>query len=267
MKVFISVDMEGISGVVAWEHTDSEKPEYARFRRLMTGEANAAIAGALAGGATEILVNDSHGGMKNILIEELNPAARLITGGQKSLSMMEGIDGTFDLVFLVGYHARAMTRGVLAHTFTGRIRKLSINGREVGETGMNAMIAGAFGVPVGLVTGDAVLEREAKEFFGGNIEFATVKIPTGSYSANCLPPERAQDVIREAARRAVERARDFKPVVPGRPATWEITWQLSANADACMMVPGVERVDDTTVRFTHDDYLVGFQTFRALASL
>ncbi|MGE5560935.1 MAG: M55 family metallopeptidase [Chloroflexota bacterium] len=267
MKVFISVDMEGISGVVAWEHTESDKPEYARFRRLMTGEANAAIAGAIAGGATEIVVNDSHGGMKNILIEEINPAVRLITGSGKKGSMMEGVDESFDLVLLVGYHARAMTRGTLAHTFTGSVRKLVINGREVGETGMNAMIAGAHGVPVGLVTGDAILEQEAKEFFGGNIEFATVKVPIGSFSANCLPPEKAQEAIREAARRAVQRARDFKPVVPAKPAVWEVTWQISAKADACMMIPGMERVDDTTVRFTADDYLVAFQAFRAMTSL
>lgn len=267
MKVFISVDMEGISGVVAWPHTESDKPEYARFRRLMTGEANAAIEGAFAGGATEILVNDSHGGMKNILIEEINPAVRLITGSGKKGSMMEGVDTGCDLVLLVGYHARAMSRGVLAHTFTGSVRKLVINGREVGETGMNAMIAGAHGVPVGMVSGDAILEQEAKAFFGGNIEFATVKIPAGSYSGNCLPPEKAREVIREAARRAVQRAKEFKPVVPGKPAVWEVTWQLSANADACMMIPGMERVDDTTVRFTHEDYLAAFQCFRAMTSL
>lgn len=266
MRVFISVDMEGISGVVAWEHTESDKPEYTRFRRLMTAEANAAIDGALAAGATEIVVNDSHGGMKNILIEELNPKARLITGSGKYLSMMEGVEGKFDLAMLVGYHARATARGVLAHTFTGRVRKLSINGREVGETGMNAMIAGYFGTPIGLVTGDAVLEKEAKAFFG-DVEFATVKVPTGYFAANCLPPEKAQEVIREAAKRAVTRAKDFKPVVPAKPAVWEVTWQVASSADACMSIPGVERVDDTTVRFTNDDYLVAFQAFRAMTSL
>lgn len=266
MRVFISVDMEGISGVVAWEHTESDKPEYARFRRLMTAEANAAIEGAFAAGATEVVVNDSHGGMKNILIEELNPKARLITGSGKRLSMMEGVEGGFDLVLLVGYHARATARGVLAHTFTGRIRKLVINGREVGETGMNSMIAGCFGTAVGMVSGDAVLAEEAKALLG-DVEFATVKVPTGYFSANCLPPEKAQDVIRAAAQRAVARAKDFKPLVPGKPAVWEVTWQVASNADACMQIPGVERVDDTTVRFTHEDYLVGFQAFRAMASM
>lgn len=267
LKIYISADIEGVSGVVAIEHCDQKSGEWQRARKLLTGEVNAAVAGALAGGASEVLVNDAHGGKKNLLIEALDPRARLISGDPKPLSMMAGLDDTYAGAILIGYHSRACSTGVLNHTVSGRVRKLVVNGREVGEVGMNAGIAGYFGVPVIMVAGDDVLERETKDFFGGNIEFATVKIACSRYAANCLPPARAHELISATARRAVERISEFRPYRAGTPVTFEVTWQLSSNADQAMTLPSVERVDDTTVRYTHPDHIAAYHCFRTMVAM
>ena len=157
MRVYISVDMEGIAGVVHESQTDPTTPtfaaEYARFRRLMTAEANAAVEGALAAGATRALVNDSHWFMRNLLAEELHEAAELVSGDPKPRSMMQEIDqpGGFDAALCIGYHARAGTRNaILDHTYADRIHEVRLNGKPVGELGLNAALAGVHGVPVAL---------------------------------------------------------------------------------------------------------------------
>jgi D-amino peptidase len=165
MQVYISVDMEGIAGVVHEDQTDPIEPrhagEYNRFRRLMTNEANAAIAGALDAGATRVLVNDSHWLTRNLLAEELHPEAELLSGGPKRLSMMEGIQSGFDAAMFIGYHARAGTRhAIIDHTYTSRVYEARINGRPVGELALNAAMAGVHGVPVALVSGDQALAAE-----------------------------------------------------------------------------------------------------------
>ena len=158
MKIFVSCDIEGVSGVVnALLHTSVEGKDYGRARELMTGEASAVVEGAVKAGATEVVVNDSHGPMTNLLIEKLHPAATLITGAPKHLSMMEGIDSTFDAAVFVGYHSRMGTPGVLSHTISGgSVANVWVNDVLLGETGINAGIAGHFGVPVVLVAGDDV---------------------------------------------------------------------------------------------------------------
>jgi D-amino peptidase len=155
MRVYISVDMEGIAGVTHEDQADPIEPrhagEYNRFRRLMTNEANAAIAGALEAGAETILVNDSHWLMRNLLAEELNPAAELLSGGPKRLSMVEGIDGGFDAAMFIGYHARAGTRNAtIDHTYTSRVYEARLNGEPAGELALNAAMAGVHGVSVAL---------------------------------------------------------------------------------------------------------------------
>ena len=167
MRVYISVDMEGIAGVVHESQTDPTTPafaaEYARFRRLMTAEANAAVEGALAAGATRALVNDSHWFMRNLLAEELHQAAELVSGDPKPRSMMQEIDqpGGFDAALCIGYHARAGTRNaILDHTYADRIHEVRLNGKPVGELGLNAALAGVHGVPVALVSGDNLLDEE-----------------------------------------------------------------------------------------------------------
>lgn len=269
MRIYIGADMEGVSGVVASEHVNSAHPEYARFRRLMTAEVNAAVVGALAAGATEVVVNDSHGGGTNILIEELHPAAQLLTGRGKPLSMVEGISADFTAALFVGYHERASARGILNHTYSSRtVRRVRINGREVGETGINAAVAGHFGVPVALVTGDARVAAEATDLLG-TVETAVVKVPRGRTAADCLAPEAARSLIRAAAERAVSNAvaGRFQPLHLGTPTTFEITWLVSASADASMMLPGVERVDDTTVRFTFSEFLTAYRCYLAALGL
>ena len=171
MRVYISVDMEGISGVVHEDQTDPIEArhagEYNRFRRLMTDEANAAITGALDAGATSVLVNDSHWLMRNLLAEELHPAAQLLSGGPKLLSMVEGIDTGFDAAMFIGYHARAGTaRAIIDHTYTSRVYEVRINGQPVGELALNAAIAGLHGVPVALVSGDQAIASEARSLLG-----------------------------------------------------------------------------------------------------
>src|SRR5687767_12888682 len=167
-KVYISVDMEGISGVVGDDQTSTGQPEYGRSRKLMAEDANAAIRGAFAGGAAEVVVNDSHGSQRNLLPEDLDPRARLISHSFKRYGMMEGLDETFDAVIFVGYHAKAETpRGLFAHTGSGVLRDLTINGKSVGEGGMNAMLAAWYGVPVVMVTGDDVAVEQQKETVPG----------------------------------------------------------------------------------------------------
>lgn len=266
MNILISVDMEGISGVVTTDHVTSSHKEYDRFRKLMTAETNAAIEGALAGGATHVVVNDSHGGMTNILLEELNPAAELISGSPKPLSMMEGIGPDVDAVFFVGYHSRMGTgAGVLAHTYAGSIvTEVRLNGQAVGETGLNAAMAGAFGVPVVLVTGDRAVTEEACALLGG-VETVAVKDGVGWKAARCVHPEVARQRIREAAERAVRKKATPFVVMP--PITLRAVFQRPAQADMAALIPGSRRVDGLTLEFTAPDMQTAHTAFRAMVGL
>jgi len=266
MKVFISADMEGISGVVDASQTRMEEKEYERARKLMTGEVNAAIAGALAGGATGVVVNDSHGSMRNILIEDLNPAAELISGSPKPFSMMQGIGPDYNVCFFVGYHAGAgSSPSVLDHTYYGRVvYQASINGRVLGETGLNAALAGYFNVPVGLVTGDRVLCEEARATLG-DVETVAVKEACGRLAARCLPPERACALIRAAAQQAVSHQR--APFIIPPPCTLVLEMMNAAQADMAELLPGVRRTAPRRLEYTADDYLTLFKAFRALVAL
>ncbi len=266
MKVFISVDMEGICGVVNWNQTEYGKEDYERFRRLMTQEANAAIEGALAAGATSVVVNDSHGGMRNVIIEDLNPEARLISGGSKPMSMMEGISESYDAAFFVGYHSQASSLGVLNHTYTGRVTHYWVNGRVMGETGMNALIAGHYGVPVVLVTGDSVVTAEAQDLLG-RVETATVKEPRSQFSALCLHPAKARELIKAKAQTALSNLKSFRPLVPETPSTVRLQFHTSGMTDGAAIMPGAERIDPVTVEFTGSDYLVAYRGARTMMSL
>jgi D-amino peptidase len=257
--------MEGIAGVVMQDHVTSTHKEYGRFRRLMTAEANAAIEGAVAGGATRVVVNDSHGGMANILIEELNPAAELISGNPKPFSMLQGIGPEVDAVFLVGYHAAAGTgAGVLEHTWSGRVARVRLNGRNVGETGLNAALAGAYGAPVVLVTGDRAVTEEARALLGP-IETVAVKNGVARTAARCLHPEVAREHIRQAAERALNLT--VAPFVVPPPVGLEVVFQRTANADMAELVPGSQRVDGRTVTWTGDDMPTAYKAFRAMIAL
>ncbi len=268
MKIYISCDMEGIGGVVHPDQTDSTQPEYQPARKLMLGEVNAAIEGALAAGATEIVVNDAHGGMRNLLIEDLNPAAIYLSGSPKPYSMMAGVDKTFDAAFFIGYHARAGSAlANIDHTYYGPkvVQNVWLNGVEMGESGLNAALAGYFGVPVALITGDQTACAQARELLGDDLETAVVKEAVGRVAAKNLHPTRARELIRAAAERALKPKR--APFVIKPPITLRLALAASVQAERCALIPSVKRVEPRVVEFTHDDYAVVFNTFRALLVL
>ncbi len=251
MKVFISADMEGTAGVTDLDQVLPERPDYPRFRRLMTEEVNAAILGALEAGAKEIVVNDSHNTMRNLLIEELHPQAQLISGAPKPYSMMQGIDASFDVVFFTGYHAAAGTQNaVLDHSYN--MRQIKLGNLVVGEAGLNAGLAGHFKVPVALVTGDATAVAQAKKLLP-QAEAVAVKEPIGRLAARSYQPVEARRRIKEGATRALKRAKDLKPLAIPRPVNLELEWTHTAMADRCMLIPGMARVGPRTVGYKARD--------------
>lgn len=270
MKIYISADMEGIGGIVHSDQTDSTHSEYARCRKLMTAEVNAAAQGALDGGATDVLVNDSHGGMRNILIEELHPQATLLSGATKSFSMMAGLDRTFDAVLFIGYHARAGSSFAnLDHTWNGPtiLQNVWLNGVEVGEAGLNAALAGYFGVPVVLLTGDQTACAQARELLGADLETVAVKQALGRAAAKNLPLAQTHTLIRAAAARAVANCKQRAPFTLPSPITLRLALARSSQADRCLLMPEVKLVAPRVIEFTHADYAVLYNAFRALMVL
>jgi D-amino peptidase len=270
MRVYISVDMEGIAGVVHEDQTNPLDPrcgpEYARFRRLMTAEANAAVQGALDAGATSVLVNDSHWEMRNLLAEELNEAAQLISGGPKPLSMMEGVAEGHHAALFIGYHARAGTgNAILDHTYADRILDVRLNGRPVGEVGLNAALAGTYGVPVALVSGDSAVAAEARELLGDEIATVVVKEAAGRHAAKNLAPAVACRLIREGAAKTLKRR--HAPFVVSTPVTLEVEFSKSVEADMAQLCPGAVRAAGRAVRYVHDDYREVFRAWRAMQNL
>jgi D-amino peptidase len=264
LKVFISVDMEGVSGVATGDQTSAGGADYNRFRRLMTEEANAAIKASFEAGATEVVVNDSHGSMRNLLIEELDHPAKLISNNIKPMGMMQGLDASFDAVIFVGYHAKAGSAvGVLAHTGSGTVADLRINGVSVGEAGMNTLAAGALGVPVVMVTGDQEAVAQARELVP-NIEGVQVKEAIGTTAALSYHPKTAHSLIRLGTTRALKRLSEFKPVKPSTPATFEVRFTQTVLADVAEQIPTVKRVDAHTVSYQANDYLQGYRLLRVL---
>jgi D-amino peptidase len=269
LKVYISVDMEGIAGVVHGDHTSSSGRDYSRARGWATEEVNAAIRGALEAGATGIVVNDSHGSMRNIIASELNPAALLITGSPKPLSMMQGIDQSYDAVIFIGYHARAGTKdGVLDHTISGgTIYSIKVNGKEMSEADLNALIAGWHDVPVVLIAGDAAICDQTKESLGGELEVAIVKRAIGRYAATSYSPQKAQELIQEKTKIALEKKKKPKPFKMRAPYRFEVDFLRSSMADGAELIPQVERTGGRSVRFVIDDYIEGFKLLRAIIYL
>jgi D-amino peptidase len=265
LKVFISVDMEGVIGVVDRDQTSSEGQDYERFRKLMTAEANAAIDGARDAGATHILVNDSHGSHRNLLIEELHAPAELISNNIKPMGMMAGLDASYAAAIFIGYHAKASSaEGVLAHTGNSTtIADLRVNGRSVGEGGMNIHAAGALGVPVVLISGDQAALAEVRELVP-NIEGVQVKEAIGTAAARSLRPVEAARLIREGTARAIRRRGEIKPVPASLPVRFEVSFTDPSLALMAEQIPTVERTGPHTVAFVADDYLKGYRFVRVL---
>jgi D-amino peptidase len=269
MRVYISVDMEGIAGVVHAEQVRRGQADYDHARKLMTLEANAAALGALEAGAAEVLVNDAHGDMRNLLIDELDRRVEVLSGAHKPYSMVEGIlAGGYDLGMFVGYHAGAGTAdAVLDHTYWGAIvSRVTVNGQVMNEASLNALVAGAAGTPVGLVTGDETTCRQCRELLGP-VETVAVKWAVGRLAARSLHPEVARERIRAAAATAVRERGRFTPYRLEAPYLLHIDMQTTAMADAAMIMPYTERHDARGVLFRADRIEVVFRALLALTTL
>ncbi|ALG72862.1 D-aminopeptidase [Azospirillum thiophilum] len=253
MKIYISADIEGVAGVVSQQQVTPGNTEYERARRLMTAEVNAAIEGAVAGGASEILVNDSHGPMLNLLPDELHPAAELILGRPKPIGMFAGLEPGTAGVMCVGFHSSARQYGILAHTTNSfAFGRVVVNGLELGEAGNYGAYAGEIGVPVILLSGDDRFAAEMAPLFP-DAEQVVVKHALGQRAARAVAPSVARDRIREAAARAVRRASSIPPFrVPprgdGAPYRLEIEMNSPALADLASLIPVSERLDPVTIR-------------------
>jgi D-amino peptidase len=250
--------MEGGTGVASAKHM--KEAGYVRMCKLLTQDVNAAIDGAYEAGATEVLVNDAHGSMTNILIEELDERASLISGSNKQLLQMEGIDGSFDAAFFIGYHAHeGHDDAVMNHTiFGGAVTEIKRNGTVVGETAINAGIAGAFGVPVVLAVGDQILCAEARSFLG-DIETVAVKEAIDRFAAKLLSPKRSQALIKEAAKRALLRLSEMHPHQIEGPIEFQITTKLTSMAHMCTLFPTVERRAPKVIAIKDDCYLSAYK--------
>lgn len=268
MRIFISVDIEGVAGIVHPHQGRMGEVDYERCRRLMTQEANAAIEGALQAGAQEIVVNDSHAEARNLVAEELNPAAELISGYPKALYMCQGMGPGFEAAFFVGYHGGAGARdAVIDHTYSSKVaREVRLNGVRQTEGSLNGQVCGYFGCPVALFTGDAAAVSEMHEFVT-EVEGVVVKESMGRYVARSLHPEVARDRIRTGARRAIERLDNIPPLRIEGLVEMEIDVHDTAMADVGELVPGVRRLAGRTLAFAHEDYLEVFRCMLVLLAL
>ena len=270
LKVFISADMEGISGIVHGDQTTPGTPEYTDGRKWMAEDVNAAVAGALEAGATEVVVNDSHGSMRNINPDDLHPRAILISGSPKPLSMMQGIDASFAACLFIGYHAKAGTEdAILDHTISGSVvRAIKVNGVELPELGLNAAIAGYYGIPVIFISGDTAVCRQAREVLGKDVVAVAVKEAFGRLAAKLVPMAEARRMITAGVKDALAEIGKIKPFKMAAPFRFELGYHVSAQADmGAMLLPNVKRQDARTLVFTADDFIDGFRTLRALISL
>lgn len=254
MKVYISVDMEGIACVTHGDHTKLEGAEYEMARKWMTAEANAAVEGALEAGASQVVVADSHGHMRNILPDELNEKALLVRGSPRPQTMMEGLDASFTAACFVGYHSMAGTpTGILAHTYLGTVYALRLNGTTLGEPGFNAAFAGHYGVPLALACGDDTVDAEVGALMPWT-ERVVTKWSISPIAATNLTPKASQKAIREATIRALGRVKEMKPLVFKPPLRFEVDLKQPLHTYLAADVPGVERINNgRTLAYTAKD--------------
>jgi D-amino peptidase len=256
MKIYISADMEGVVGVVTGEQLGPQGFEYARFREFMTQEVNAAIQGAMAAGASEVVVSDSHGNGQNLLIEKLPNTVWVVRSWPRPLGMMQGIDETFAGAIFIGYHTgTANLDGVRAHTLSSaRLTDVRLKGVSVSEAGINAAIAGHFNVPIIMVSGDDAVVKETTALLG-NIEGAIVKYASGFHSARTMTPEASYQLIREKAERAVRRLREFKPYKLSGPIELDVRFKNYRPAEVLSYLSIIQRPDSHSIRFVAKDMI------------
>jgi D-amino peptidase len=267
MKIYISIDIEGIAGIPSWEFGSRKKQDYSIGRELMVGELNAAVEGALEVGAKEIIVNDSHGNMVNLQPSKVHKAAKLLQGEVKPWSMMEGMNKKFDAALFIGYHAMAGTRfGTMCHTYTGCIAQLKINGVSWGEAEINGAFCGAHQTPLVFVSGDEALKKEVKRFIP-NIVAVAVKKGYGMRASLSIHPEVAREKIKEGVKKALAERKSIKPFLPRSPYTLEATMRDPDMADICTRVPGTKRPASKVITYKNRDYKEIYRCFLAIMSL
>ncbi|MDR3280328.1 MAG: M55 family metallopeptidase [Synergistaceae bacterium] len=268
MRVFMSVDAEGCTGIFKLSQVMPGNPDYEFCRRMMEGDSNAAIRGAFKGGAVDVLVNDAHNNGDNIRIEHLDPRVRLISGSVKPLSMMEGISGAFDAVILLGYHSRKSERGAIAHSYSySNIFEARINGKPVGEAEINAYLAGSFGVPVVFLSGDQYVTENIRSVIPGVRTVAT-KRAIGVAASECLHPEVTWKRIEDGVLAAISELKG-DPVKPlsGGPFTLELQFATTAHATLALRLPGSNIENSTTVRYKAEDYMSLYNGFLCMTAL
>lgn len=267
MKIWLSCDMEGVAGVVDWDQCRPGNPGYSLGCALMQAEVNAAIEGAIAGGATEIVVNDSHGKMANLDPRALAGGASYLSGRHKPMYMVQGLDGTFDAVFLVGYHGSISgSPSTLSHTYNPEVfAGVRVNGAYVGESGINALPMAHFGTPVAFVSGDRVTAEEVAPFAPDGVTVITKESITRFAALNLHPDESCRRVrtgAEEAARRAA--AGKLQPPAIGTPVRLDMEFQTGDMADVATWARATERTGERTARITGDDLLSVFRSFVAV---
>jgi D-amino peptidase len=265
LKIFVSVDMEGIGGVGTSEMTSSSGKDYATARRLMTDEVNEVVAAILARGPAEIVVNDSHGDHQNVLHTELDPRVEYIQGAIKPLGMVSGLDASYDGVVFLGYHAKAGDpSGFLAHTGTGSVKGLWLNDVEVGEAGMNAAFAGMLGVPVLLASGDSAFTAETRGYL--DAETVTTKHAVTPAAARLRHPGPVRSDLREATGRALDRlARgDLRPWTVGEPVRIRMRFQSTTHVEILQSIPGMSKVDGYTAAYVARDMDEAYRLIRLM---
>lgn len=265
--------MEGVCGVSSWVQVTppenggaaTSSIEYERARRRMVREVNAAAEGAFAAGAAEVIVNDAHDGMRNLIAEELHPEVRFVSGSDKALGMMQGLSEATDAVLFVGYHAKAGTPGApLAHTWTGYLQDVRLGGRSTGEFGINAALAGHYGAKVAFASGDDKAVMQIQALLGAEVVGVAVKEGYSTFSALHLHPEKAQTEIRVGVEQALHKLGRLEPYRPAWPLMVELEFDHQARADQCLYLPGVERAGERAVAYEAEDALAMFRLFRAL---
>lgn len=267
MKAYLSVDFEGVAGIVDWAQCREGSAAYELGCALTLAETNAAIEGAVDGGADEVVVNDSHSTMRNLDPAQLSHEARYVSGRHKPDYMMQGLDGSFDVIFFIGYHGSISGESsTLSHTYNPEVFSAArVNGTTVGESGINALIADHFGVPIGLVSGDQVTQREARPFAPDAISVVT-KTSRSRFAADNIHPNRSRRLIHDGARQAAELARSGRLAPPrlDHPVVLELDVQTADMAEVGSWVKGAERTGTRTISIESDNALDVFRSFVAV---
>ncbi len=267
MKIYLSVDMEGITSLPDYTYVDERVHNYRYGIEVMTKEANAMIEGALEGGATEVTVNDSHENMTNLIAEQLHPEASLISGGRKPLSMMEGVDASYDGVVFAGYHARSGMPGIMSHTISMVIRNMWINDVLIGEIGLNAYVAGHYGVPVIMVAGDDGACREAKEHFP-HVVTVPVKETVSRSAMHSRHPAKTRALLKEKIKEAINQRDQVSPFAPPKDPVLKVEFNNYGQAENAAQMPGCTIKEGTTiVRFQAKDVLEAYRAMLVMVRL